>query len=547
VKSSRRDRAMIATAVGLVIVTATLVLTTVRKAEHDGTKALQRLQLAQVQQLTRSMDTRMASIFTSLQGLTTPSPGVPPWHVKLNDPEDAAHLAQLQALNPKARTGFFLVDTKGTLTNGTLLRDKSAVGSTYSYAGLDAVLAGKPAILPVGPGLTTTLPVILIGFPLRDVTTQRLIGAMLIESDVSVDSAFNAEVAQLRSGRTGEFSFVDEAGVVVASSNTALLGKPLDEPVLARNVTGFSRAHDQIIVVERVSSAGWRTVFRQDVDEFQGALTGPLHSALGYVVALGLFGAAVAVVTLARRLRRAREEQRRLEEISAVREEFISIVSHELRTPVAGMLGFLQTTLDHWDVMSEGERQRTIARAMSSARRLHSLTRDVLDTSTIEAEGMSYTMSEVDLRDEISSAVAAERDLRPDRILSLELPDGPAWVRCDPERVQQVVTNLLDNAVKSSPPMTPIEVSLTLEGDGVHVAVRDHGPGLSDSELTRVFEKFVRGRTSTPSGTGLGLYICRQLVEAQGGTIHAERGSDGGARFVVVLPRVTETAGALGT
>jgi signal transduction histidine kinase len=539
VKSTRRDRALIATAVALVLLTAGLVVTTVRRAEHDGTKALQQLQLSQVQQLTRSMDSRMASIFTSLQGLASAPPA---WNMKPNDPQDAARLDQLQSLNPKARTGFFLVDTKGTVTNGTLLRDRASLGSTYTHPGLDAVLGGRPAILPVGTGLTTTLPVLLIGFPLRDAAGQKVTGAMLIESDVSVDSAFNVEVAQLRRGRTGEFSFVDEAGVVVASSNAALLGKPLDEPLLRGNVTGLMTAHDQIVVIEPVASAGWRTVFRQDVDEFQGALTGPLHSALGYVVAAGLLGAAVAVVTLARRLRRAREEQRRLEEISAVREEFISIVSHELRTPVAGMLGFLQTTLDHWDVMTDGERQRTIARAMSSARRLHSLTRDVLDTSTIEAEGMAYDLTDVDLRDEVASAVAAERDMRPDRVVTLELPDEAAWVRCDPDRFQQVVTNLLDNAVKSSPPLTSIEVSVTVEGGDVQVAVRDHGPGLSDSELTRVFDKFVRGRTSTPSGTGLGLYICRQLVEAQGGSIHAEHGDDGGARFVVALPRAAAPA-----
>ncbi len=538
-KSTRRDRTLIASAVVFVVLTASLVLTTVLKAEHDGTKALQDLQLAQVQQLSRGMDTRIASIFTSLQGLSTAPPA---WNVKPNDPADAARLAQLQSLNPKARTGFFLIDTKGVVTNGTLLRDKNSVGSTYTRQGLAAVLAGAPAILPVGPGLTTSLPVVIVAFPLRDATGTQVAGAMLIESDVSVDSAFNAEVIQLKVGRTSEYSFVDSAGIVVSSSNAALLGKPLDEPLLASGRTGFRRAHGQVVVIEPVKSAGWRTVFRQDTSEFEGALTGPLHSALGYVVAAGVLGAGVAVVTLARRLRRAREEQRRLEEISAVREEFISIVSHELRTPVAGMLGFLQTTLDHWEVMTDGERQRAILRAMSSARRLHSLTRDVLDTSSIEAEGMTYAISDVDLRAELSSAVEAERDLRPDRALTLGLPDGRLWVRCDPDRLQQIVTNLLDNAVKSSPPMTPIEVSVEEREDELEIAVRDHGPGLSDSELTRVFDKFIRGRTSTPTGTGLGLYICRQLVEAQGGTIRAERATDGGARFVVALPRAAMPA-----
>ena len=535
-KPSRRDRALVATAVALVLLTAGLVLTTVRRAEQDGTRALQELQLAQVQQLTRSMDSRIASIFDSLQGLAS---GPPAWRAALRDRQDAARLAQLQALNPKARTGFFLVDMSGTVTNGTLLRDPASVGRRYERQGLDTVLGGKPAILPVGPGLTTAVPVVVVGFPLRDVTGRSVVGAMLIESDVYADSAFNAEVSQLKRGRTGEFSFVDEAGMVVASSNTSLLGQRLDEPLLGNATTGFHRVRGRVVVIEPVTSAGWRTVFRQDVDEFEGALTGPLRSALGYVVAAGLLGAGMALVLLARRLRRAREEQRRLEEISAVREEFISIVSHELRTPVAGLLGFLQTTLDHWEVMTDDERRRAVTRSLSSARRLHALTRDVLDTTNLETGGMPYTIGEFDLRTEIASAIEAERAMRPDRLLSLELSDTPAWVRCDPERVQQVLTNLLDNALKSSPPDTAVEISVSTSGGGVEVAVRDHGPGLSDSELARVFEKFVRGRTSTPTGTGLGLYICRQLVEAQGGSIRAERGEDGGARFVFTLPLMT--------
>ena len=539
-KSTRRDRALIATAVVLVVAVATLVLTTVLKAANDGTRALKDLQLEQVRQLTRGMDSRIASTYTSLAGIANG-----PWNVTRNDAADAAKLEGFQALNPKARTGFFLVDPKGTVTNGTLLRDKSVVGKPYPGPSIAKVLGGAPAILPVGEGLTTSLPVIVIAFPLRN-AAQQVIGAMLIESDVSVDSAFNAEVAQLKRGRTGEFSFVDENGAVVASSNAAYLGKPLGEPLLGTGVTGLHEAHGQIVVIEQVQSAGWRTVFRQDVDEFQGVLTDPLYSALAYVVVAGVIAAGLVVVTLGRRLRRAREEQRRLEEISAVREEFISIVSHELRTPVAGMLGFLQTTLDHWDVMTEGERQRAIMRAMSSARRLHALTRDVLDTTSIEAEGMTYAYDDVDLREQVASSVDAERELRPDRVIELDLPDDAAWAHCDPDRIQQVLTNLLDNAIKSSPPLTPIEVGMRVTDTEVVVSVHDHGPGLSDAELTRVFDKFVRGRTSTPTGTGLGLYICRQLIEAHGGTITAERGEDGGALFAFRLPRVPAPAEPVG-
>ncbi len=530
---TRRDRAIVALAVTLVLGTSGLVVATVMQAKRDGTRALEELQVAQVHQLTSSMDARIESVFTSLSGFVN---GPTPWAMTLRDPADAKRLQQLQDLNPKAKTGYLLVDKAGVITNGTLLRDPSSVGRTVELAGLDKVLAGEPALTPVGKSLTTALPSIGVAFPTKS-ATGAVTGVFLIESEVSAESPFSAEVAGLRRGRTGEFSFVDTHGVVVATSNPTLLAKKLEEPVLERGATGFQRNGDQVVVAEAVPSAGWRTVFRQDAAEFDGALTGPLDSALLLVLITGAIAAVVSSVLLGQRLRRARAEQHRLEEVSAVREEFISIVSHELRTPVAGLLGFLQTTLDHWSSMSDDERQRAIGRSLSSARRLHSLTRDVLDSSTIEAGELIYNFGVLDLRTEVSSAVLAVNDMLPDRRVTLEVPDEAVWVRADPERIQQVLTNLLDNAVKSGPVMTPIEVVVEDRADGARVEVRDHGPGLSPTELGRVFDKFVRGRTSSVSGTGLGLYISRQIIDAHGGCIRAETRGDG-ATFSFELPRV---------
>ena len=251
----------------------------------------------------------------------------------------------------------------------------------------------------------------------------------------------------------------------------------------------------------------------------------------------GTLAAGVGVVFLARRLRAAREEQRRLQEVSAVREEFISIVSHELRTPVAGLLGFLQTTLDHWEGMADDERRRAIGRSLSSARRLHALTRDVLDTGSMEAGGLSYSFSTTDLRDEVSSAVLATQDVLPDRTIRLTLPDDPTWVSCDRERITQVLTNLLDNAVKSAPG-SPLDITVATSNGSAVVSVADQRPGMSEAELSRVFDKFVRGRTSTPAGTGLGLYICKQIVTAHGGDIGATSTEGRGATVSFTLPLV---------
>ena len=235
-----------------------------------------------------------------------------------------------------------------------------------------------------------------------------------------------------------------------------------------------------------------------------------------------MLGGGLAFFLLLRRLRAAREEQRRLAEINAVREEFMSIVSHELRTPVTGLLGFLQTTLDHWDSMSDDDRRNALlSRASTNARRLHALTRDVLDTASIEAGELSYVFEVFDVNAEVASAATAAQDLQPARPISVSTPDDQAWVRADPERIQQVLTNLLDNAAKNSAPESPVAIAVTVEGGEVQVAVTDRGAGIPSEELSRVFDKFVRGRATDTRGTGLGLYICKRIVTAHGGRIWA--------------------------
>jgi len=527
-----RDRTVLGAAVALVALTAGLVMFTVLKAEREGVRALERLQQAQVQQLSRSMNTRVETTFRQAGGILT--------NLKLTaqvaSMSDKKQLDEIAKLVPDdARSGFYVVDKAGRLSNGVLLRDRATLGAPVLRPGLAQVLAtGKPAVLEVGPGITTALPTIAYAFPI--ISRGTLVGGLVSELDVSPQSDFNTEVAQLKTGSTGDFTFVDRAGVVVASSDLGLLGKPLTD-ALVSDKRGFYREDGRIAVVEPVPAASWRGVFRQSAKEFDGALTGPLQSALLLIVLAGTLAAGVGVVFLARRLRAAREEQRRLQEMSAVREEFISIVSHEVRTPVAGLLGFLQTTLDHWEGMNDDDRRRSIGRALSSARRLHSLTRDVLDTSSMENGAMAYSFSVQDLRDEVSSSVVAAQDLFPDRVVRLHMPDAPAWVRCDAERLQQVMTNLLDNAVKSAP-ASAIDINLDSADGQVTVAVVDEGPGMSEGELGRVFDKFVRGRTATPAGTGLGLYICKQVVQAHGGEITAHSVEGRGATVRFSLPLV---------
>ena len=211
------------------------------------------------------------------------------------------------------------------------------------------------------------------------------------------------------------------------------------------------------------------------------------------------------------------------------------MVSHELRTPVAGVLGFLQTTLDHWEQMSDEDRLTAVRRAFVNARRLQAMSRDVLDTESIEAGRFDYTMSDTDLVSEVSAAVDGFLGGTRDQI-EVDLTADSVIVHGDPDRLQQVLANLLDNARKNAPPETPIRVTLDRVDGRARLVVEDEGGGVANDQMERIFEKFVRGRDGVVTGTGLGLYISKRIVEAHGGQIWAEDVAGERTRFVVELP-----------
>ena len=212
-------------------------------------------------------------------------------------------------------------------------------------------------------------------------------------------------------------------------------------------------------------------------------------------------------------------------------------MSHELRTPVAGVIGFLQTTLDHWDALSEAERRDTVARAAVNARRLQTLTRDVLDVSGAEQGTIRYAFGPVDLREEVAAAVTVLRDAQPEREVTIEGTASDVWVNADGDRIMQVMLNLLNNAVASSPVGTPVNVTLDRRDEEVVVSVIDRGAGLSEDDREAVFEKFVRGRTTGVRGTGLGLYLCREIITAHNGRIWAEQDRAPAPRSASRCPR----------
>jgi signal transduction histidine kinase len=510
---------------------AALVVTAVLDAQRRGREALDRLKREQIGQLASSMDARIEGVFGTLEALA----GFP-YELVPGSARDREILETYQRQQGEARTGFLLVDAAGRVTSGTLLRDPSAVGTRLSRPGLaEALRAARPAMLPAAPGLTTPRPTVALVAPLLD-GSGHVRGGFVAEAEISATSSFNQEMAALGGRDGGEFMFVDQRGTVVASSNPALLGRPLDDPWLATAPPGLHRRHGQVQAVADVPVAGWRAVFRQDAAAFEGGLARRVQTAVLLVVVGGLLAAGVAGATLAARLRAVREEQRRTAEIAAVRERFVGIVSHELRTPVAGVLGFLQATLDHWHLMSDEARRDAVARAAANARRLHALSSDVLDAEQAAAGELPMAFGPVDLAEELRAAAVATAELQPGVEVQVRGAEAPVWVNADADRIRQVLFNLLDNAHRVNPAGRPVEVSLAAGPTEVTVTVADHGPGLAPEELETVFDKFARGRAAGPGGAGLGLFIARRIVEAHGGRIRAASRPGGGATFSFTLP-----------
>lgn len=524
-----------------------LVLVLLTSAANNGREALEEAVLSEVEATARSQNAGAVSQLNTFASLLSSLTADFEFEFEVGSEDDLTALEDLVHLVERAdsfRTGFFLTDAEGVITQGFRVRP-DALGEPLERPGAERLLRamrdsegpiepGGP--LPMGPGVTSDLPNTASMIAIRDPATGELRGTFVFESEVSVTSQFNLEVAELGRGETGELIVFDRRGGVIAASNPSLVAQRVPDAAFLELAPGVHRRDGQVQVIADVPAAGWRIAFTQDSDEFDEGLAGPLQQVGLVIVAVFLVVGVLSFLVLARRLQAAREEQARLQRLSETQEEFISIVSHELRTPVAGVLGFLQTTMDHWDAMTDTERFNALRRSASNARRLQGLTRDVLDSQAVESGRMSYAMADADLAEEVRVAVEAASTMYPRLTVIAALDVEQAPVVVDVDRIQQVLTNLLDNAAKASPPSGTVTVRLWQDGERAVVSLTDEGPGLSAELQGRVFDKFVRGRDSNVGGTGLGLYISRQIIDAHDGEIRVEAGESGGATFTFSLP-----------
>ena len=228
-------------------------------------------------------------------------------------------------------------------------------------------------------------------------------------------------------------------------------------------------------------------------------------------------------------------------ESERLRNSLLSAISHDLRTPLAALVG-LADMLDR-SKPPPSESQREIARSIhQSALRMSALVNNLLDMARLEAGAVRFNLAWQPLEEVVGSALAACAPMLAGRPLAVELADDLPLLKLDAVLIERVLVNLLENAAKFTPAGSGIAITARTDGSEVRVTIDDHGPGLPKGREALVFEKFERGsRESSTPGVGLGLAICRAIVEAHGGTIHGENRVDGervlGARFVITLPR----------
>jgi signal transduction histidine kinase len=387
--------------------------------------------------------------------------------------------------------------------------------------------------------------------------------ARALSSSLEVDQAFDAFIREVR----GLLPF-DRMAIILSEDGTAHVmavagtgaeevlprgsGRPIHgtllEDVLRTNQTVYRRdmqsadypEEEELLalglrcrlatpLLQGARSIGMLSLVRREPEAF-GPEEIELAGLLGRLVA-----SAVQNIRAYEAERTTVEELRRL---SALRADFVSLVSHELRTPMAAVIGSARTLQQRWRELSPEQRESFLELIAGETGRLATLISDVLDTSRIEVGTFSFRFSEVDVAQLVRDSVATAQLGQDEVQLLAEVREPLPHVRGDPDRLRQVLMNLIDNAVKYSPAGDEVEVRAYAEDGRVLVDVNDRGPGIAKDDQKLIFEKFgrVTAGGSTKPGTGLGLFIARSIAEAHGGTLEVWSAPDQGATFTLDLP-----------
>lgn len=215
--------------------------------------------------------------------------------------------------------------------------------------------------------------------------------------------------------------------------------------------------------------------------------------------------------------------------------EVISTVSHELRSPLTSVKGYTSLLLNRWDRLGEEQKRMMLEQVHHDADRVTRLVTELLDISRLESGRLVLRPQMVDLPGLVNAVLEKVRMMEPTLAAEVDFPKKFPHVYADPDKIEQVLTNLVENAAKYADPRSMRVVGHVI-ADEVAVAVTDKGEGIPASDLPRVFTKFFRRAETRPTGSGLGLWISRGLVEAHGGRLVVESDVGSGSVFTFTLP-----------
>lgn len=386
--------------------------------------------------------------------------------------------------------------------------------------------------------------------------------ARALGSSLEIEEAFAAFIRELR----GLVPF-DRTAIVLADDGVARVIAAAG----AGAETAFPRGSRQPVagsVLSDVIGKG-RVVYRPDMDDqrySEEAVFVSLGLRCRLAAPLLLGGRSIGMISLARvepdsftedevellsllgsflggtvqNIRAYEAERATVEEVrklSTLRADFVSMVSHELRSPMAAVIGSATTLRARWRELSPDQRESFLALIEHETKRLADLVGDVLDTSRLESGSFSYSFGDVDVGELIRESTALAESGQDEVAVHARVGEPLPLLRGDRDRLRQVITNLIDNAVKYSPAGAAVDVEAFAENGKLRIEVRDRGPGVASEHHALIFEKFgrVSGEHAKP-GTGLGLFIARSIAHAHGGTLQVHSAPDEGATFALVLP-----------
>jgi two-component system, OmpR family, sensor histidine kinase KdpD len=352
--------------------------------------------------------------------------------------------------------------------------------------------------------------------------------------------AFGASVAVLLAGEGGQLRVaapLKERTLEVDVGVQARAGELFARSAMAPPVSCVLSTGERIVPLSIGSvSLGMLVIRPPEPDPFVTHTNRDLLDAYANQIALAIERSRLADAAQSVQLEVQRER---------LRNALLSSVSHDLRTPLAVVKGAITALLDQEDDLPPGRRHEYLETISDEASRLNRLVRNLLNMTSLEAGALRARKEWQPLEEVVGVALNRLEEPLSGRPVYVRIAPEASLVPIDASLIEQVLVNLIENAIKYTRPGSPIEIGARLTSEGVHVEIADRGPGIPTGQETMIFEKFHRAlQSGGVAGMGLGLAICRGMVLVHGGRIWCENRDGGGASFHLVLPR-SEAAPAL--